>query len=163
MSHSKIFQISTSPISKDDYRAPSAYYDNSGDFADYIGEEVNEEDRKVCINSFAEDIADVFEPVGNGVFRYKGKDALHAFKQKWADYIKKLADELTADNILKHHRLFRLCNATKETHIDTAYRVDIDEWTGAVSYPIGELFEFADSELTDGANIYIGAVIDYHY
>lgn len=161
--HSKIFQISSKPISKDEYTSPETYYDNSGDFADYIGDEVkDEEDRDDYIGYFADVVKDVFTPVGRGVLAYKGEDAMRQFKQKWAAEIKRLSDELTADNMLCEQRLYRISKATAETHIHTSYRVDIEDWCGGCAYPIGELIEWAACQLKEGDRIYIGAIIDYH-
>ncbi len=161
--HSKIYQISSQPISKEDYASPSDFYDNSGDFADYIGDEVLGEERENYIGWFAVSVKDVFTAVGDGVLVYKGKEALHEFKQKWADRIKEMANELTADNLLTELRLFSLREVTERTHVDISYRVTIEDWCGGVAYPFGELFEWANSQLKEGDHIYIGAIIDYHY
>lgn len=160
--HSNIYQISSQPISKEDYANPSRYYENSDDFADYIGDEVPDEEREDYIGWFADSVKDVFTAVGDGVLAYKGKEALQAFKQKWADRIKEVANELTADNLFKVQSLWRIGEMTKRTHLESSYRVDIDGWCGGVAYPFGELFEWANSQLEEGDHIYIGAIIDYH-
>ena len=56
MSHSKIYQISSKPIAEDEYASPSDFYENSGDFADYIGDEMKGDDRRECIESLADTV-----------------------------------------------------------------------------------------------------------
>lgn len=161
--HSKIYQISSTPISEEDYRSPDDYYDNSDDFADYIGNSCEGNGREECIENFASIIEDVFTYKGGGVFEYNGPEALRKFKQAWADAIKEHVNTLTADNMLCEQRLFRLAQLTETTHLGASSRVDIENWTGGVAYPLSELYEWADYQLKKGDCIYIGAVIDYHY
>ncbi len=161
--HSNIYQISTSHIDKEDYASPSKYEDNSDDFADYIGDAREDEERESAIRGFAELVKDVFTMQEPGVFVYKGKKALREFKQKWIDDLRQKVQEMTPENMFKEQRLFRLSSATKETHLDASSRVDIKEWTGNCAYPLGELFEWANSQLKDGDKFYIGAVIGYHW
>ena len=161
--HSNIYQISTSPISEDEYARPSRYEENSGDFADYIGDAYEGKQREARIESFAVIIEDVFAYKGGGEFEYKGPEALRKFKQEWIDALQSDVDALTTDNLFKEQNLFRIGQLTKETHLCASSRVDIAEWCDEVASPLGELFEWADSQLTKGDRFYIGAVIDYHY
>lgn len=161
--HSNIYQISTMPICPDEYASADTYIDNHGDFADYIGDEYKGNEREEKIKNFASIIKDVFAYKGNDVFEYKGKDALRKFKQAWSNAIKAQANALTADNMLCEQRLFKLAQLTGNTHLDVSSRVDIENWCGGIAYPIGELYEWANSQLKKGDNFYIGAVIDYHY
>ena len=163
MSHSNIYQISRKPIDEDDYKTSSEYYDNSSDFADYIGDELKGERRDKAISELAELIKDVFEYIGDGVFVYRGKRSMQYFMQDWADEIRHLTEELTGDNITKNQRLFHISQVTEETHLCSDYRVDLVEWCNGVANPLGELFEFADYKLRKGCKLYVGAVIDYHY
>ena len=161
--HSKIFQISNKPIDKDEYASPSDYYDNSGDFADYIGDEIEGEDMDDSIGYLAALLKDVFTYEGGGVFVYKGADALWVFKQQWAEELQRLTAGLTPDNLLVGQQLYKIRATTKETHLRSDYRVDIAQWADGVAFPFGELFEYAASQLEKGDRIYVGAVIDYHY
>ena len=161
--HSNIFQISNKPIDKDNYQSPETYYDNSGDFADYIGDEITGENRKDALGYLADLLKDVFEYKGGGEFRYKGKEAMEKFKQAWADELRRQAGLLTPENLFKDQNLYKIRATCKETHLRTSYRVDIEEWTGDIAYPFGELFEYAASQLKKNDRIYVGAVIDYHY
>lgn len=161
--HSKIFQISNKPIDKEDYQSPDTYYDNSGDFADYIGDEITGKNREDALGYLAELLKDVFKREYPDVFRYKGPEAMQKFKQAWADELRRQAGLLTPDNLFRDQNLFRLRETTQETHLRTGYRVDIAHWAEGVAYPFGELFEYAASQLKQGDRIYIGAIIDYHY
>jgi len=161
--HSNIYQIGNKPIDKEDYQSPETYYDNSGDFADYIGDEFEGEEREEAIGYLADLLKDVFEYKGGGEFRYKGKEAMEEFKQAWVAGIKAMADKLTADNLFKNYLLFNLRCITEETHLGTSYRVDIAGWAEGAAYPFGELFKYAASQLKEGDRIYVGAIIDYHY
>lgn len=161
--HSNIYQISSSPISEDEYASPSYYEDNSNDFADYIGDEYEGDEREEKIENFGSLISDVFTKKDVGVFEYKGAEALRKFKQAWLDELKRQTAALTPDNLLKENNLFRIGELTKETHLNASSRVDIEDWGGGVAYPLGDLFEWAENKLKKGDRIYVGAVIDYHW
>ena len=154
--HSNIYQISSSPISEDEYANPSRYYDNSGDFADYIGDAYEGEEREEKIENFASIIEDVFAYKGGGEFEYKGKEAMRKFKQAWIDELQSKVAALTPDNVFKEYNLFSIKQLTEKTHLDVSSRVDIDMWCGACAYPLGELFEWADTKLKKGDRFYIG-------
>lgn len=160
--HSSIYQISSCPISEDEYASPDRYYENSGDFADYIGDEREDEERVDWIGIFAGIIKDVFTYEGDGEFIYKGEEAMRKFKQQWIDELLHKTAALTPDNMFKEQNLFRIGQLTERTHLNSSIRVDIDGWCGC-AYPLGELFEWADSKLKKGDRFYIGAVIDYHW
>lgn len=161
--HSKIFQISNKFIAREDYASPSTYWDNSGDFADYIGDRYEGKDEDEAIEYLADLLKDVFEHLGGGKFVYKGEEAMAKFKQAWADELRRQAGLLTPENLFKDQNLYRIRATTKETHLRSSCRVDIENWCGGVAYPFGELFEYADSQLKKGDRIYVGAIIDYHY
>ena len=161
--HSKIFQISSKPISKADYKVSEDYYEGHDSWADYIGDEVDDkEEREDCVGYLAHELRGVFTAVGRDHLVYLGEDALHSFLQEWADDIKARAAELTADNILADQRLFNIRATTNKTHRCSSYRVHIEEWNGYAG-PFKDIIEWAANELKEGDSIYIGAIIDYHY
>lgn len=161
--HSKIYQISSSPISEDEYASPSRYEDNSGDFADYIGDAYEGEEREEKIKNFADIIEDVFDYKGDGEFKYKGKEAMRKFKQAWIAELQSKVAALTTGNLFKAQSLFHIGQLTEKTHLDASSRVDIEGRCCECAYPLGELFEWADHQLKKGDRFYIGAVIDYHW
>ena len=161
--HSCIYQISKMPLSPDEYASPETYYENSDDFADYIGNSYKGDERAEHINIFAEIICGVFDYQGNDVFVYKGPSALYRFKKRWAEEIKTMAQKLNAADPLFYNSLYHIGCVTKKTHLFASSRVDIEGWTGGIACPLESLFIFAGSELKAGDRIYIGAVIDYHF
>lgn len=160
--HSNIYQISNTPICPDEWAKPETYYDNSGDFADYIGDAREGEERQWVIEDFGNIISPVFEKTeAEGVFRYKGKDAMREFKQAWCDELKRKATELTPETIFQGFNLFDIHQMTNMTHLDVASRVDIDG--NGVAEPFGELFQWADKHLEEGDCIYLGSIVDFYY
>lgn len=165
MSHSRIYQISSKRIAKDDYASPSDFYDNSSDFADYIGDEIeDEDDRKEDIGQMADTLSDLFDLSDDGTaLVYKGAEAMKKFKQEWADAIRQAAQEITADNVLVSHPRWKLRSICEETHLRSSCRVSIEEWNTHAS-PMDELIEWVDyKKFNTGKKIHVGAVIDYHY
>ena len=97
--HSRIFQISTEPIDKENYLNEDTLQQGDGSFYDYCSE-IDEEDRK-------EDIANLvnhalpkgmFELISDDTMRYNG--GIEQWKEEYVANIKKRANALTADNML---------------------------------------------------------------
>lgn len=156
--HSKIYQIGLKPMTVDDYVHPDEFYENSNDFADYIGDEYVEEDRLEAIEYLAEFFPELFCYVGDGALQYKG---MGTFLQEWADKIHSLAGEITKDNIMKGLHRFRLSRLTATTHKEISSRFYIEQWNGCAG-PASDLIEFLGS-LKEGTLLYVGAVIDFHF
>lgn len=164
MSHSKIFQIGSKPIKEEDYASPEEFYDNSQDFADYIGDELTGDDRREYIKYLADRLKDLFtlDEKCNALV-YKGEAAMQQFKEKWAAAIRFAAREITEDNVLESSPRWKVRSISRETHLQSTYRVSIEEWNGYAG-PLGDLIEWvACSNFKAGKKLYIGAVIDYHY
>ena len=92
--HSRIFQISTEPIDKENYLNEDTLQQGDGSFYDYCSE-IDEEDRK-------EDIANLvnhalpkgmFELISDDTMRYNG--GIEQWKEEYVANIKKRADALT--------------------------------------------------------------------
>lgn len=161
--HSKIFQISNKPISKDEYCSPVDFYENSDDFADYIGDEMEDENEKrEYIKGLAQCMEGVFTLNSDCSMTYVSEEKLREFKQKWVDYLRSMVNELTADNILSDHRLYRLRKAAERTHVDRCSRFYINEWNGYAG-AMDDFVEFIDHQLKPGDRIYVGAIIDFHW
>jgi hypothetical protein len=164
MSHSKIYQISSKPIAEDEYASPSDFYENSGDFADYIGDEMKGDERRECIESLADTVKDLFvlDETGEALV-FKGADALRTFCERWASAIREAAGKVTADTVLQHTPRYTVKAMCDETYLDTAKRFAIKDWCEYAS-PADELIEYvAGMKMRKGRKLYIGAVIDYHY
>ena len=164
MSHSKIFQIGSKPVKEEDYESPEEFYENSHDFADYIGYEMTGDDRRECIEYLAERLSDLFTlDKKRYALVYKGEEALQKFKEEWAAAIRKAALEITPDNLLESSPRWQMRSICRETHLMSSYRVSIEEWNGCAG-PLGDLIEWvAYSKFKAGKKLYVGAVIDYHY
>ena len=161
--HSNIYQVSTQPIDKEKYKTSESFYEESGGWFDYIGDEVeDDEERKDCLDALSDILGDLFTPVGDGVFAYKGEQAMRKFKDDFLEYLRNMIGSLSADSITKEQNLYKLRLACKETHIETSSRFYIEEWNGYAA-PFSDLVGFAESNLKEGDSIYIGAIIDYHF
>lgn len=165
MAHSRIFQVSIRPIEADDYASPSDFYDNSGDFADYIGDEVEGDDRLEDIDNLAHKLIDLFtldEP-GGDTLTYRGDDAMAAFTQRWAAAISDAAGKVTARNILDWQGRYDVKTVCEEAALNTSYRFKIEDWNGDYADTPAELVCYVASNMRKGDKLYIGAVIDFHY
>lgn len=156
--HSKIYQIGLKPMSVDDYVHPDEFYENSDDFADYIGDEYPEKERLEAAEYLAEIFPELLDYVGDGTLRYKG---MGTFLQDWADKIHSLAEEIKADNIIKYPHRVRLSLLTENTHKEINSRFYIEDWNGYAG-PSSDLIEFLAKQ-KDGTLIYVGSVIDFHF
>ena len=161
--HSKIIQVSSKPISEDEYKTSEDFYESHEPWADYIGDEVtDEQERHDCIKHVANLLDGVFKLNCDDTLTYLGDDALRKFLNEWADELRRMAGQLTADNILRDQNLWKVRHCCTDTHKGTAYRFYIEEWNGWAG-PFEDMIDFASSQLKKGDRIYIGAVIDYHY
>lgn len=155
--HSNIFQLSNKPISEENILGSGYFYDNSSDFADYIGDEYEGEDRAVKIRWLAEEFPEIFDIDGE-VLIYKG---LGNFLKEWAEKIQEIANGLTEGNILKGMNLYRMKSITERTHHSINSRFFIEDWNGYAG-DCADLISWL-ATLDVGTRIYVGAVIDYHF
>lgn len=162
MAHAKIYQISRNPVDRDDYVEPDNFYDNHDSYADYIGNKVEGDKRKECLEYLAKDLQEIFDLDGETLV-FKGKPALKAFKQKWVDAIQKQAQEVTVENVARHTPRLAICNFAEDTHKAVSDRFCIEEWSGMYAEPTAELIDFVGRNLRKGQRLYIGAIIDFHY
>lgn len=161
MSHGKIFQLASKPIRKDGYITPEDFYDNHDAYADWIGDEVEEEERKECIGYLASALQGLCELDKSGTaFVYRG--GLERYLQEWVDAIHEKAQAITAANVLYHTPRATLRDIVSGTHKDTADRFVIKEYSGDYAEPMSSLIEFLH-QLKPGDMLYIGGIVDFHY
>ena len=142
----------------------SDFYDNSSDFADYIGDEIDGSDRRENIGYLADTLSDIFDfDKRSCVLVYKGEEAMKNFKVEWVAAIREKAEVLTADNILDWHKRYQLEKLCCKTHLDICYRFCIVDWCGGVAEPMEDLIGFVAQKMKKGDKLYVGAVIDYHF
>lgn len=160
--HGRIFQMSSTPIKKADWASPEQFYENSDDFADYIGDEIEGTDRKKDIMGMADCLKELFDLDKTGTaLIYRGN--LDEFKQKWADAIHQAAMEITADNVITDLKRRSLQLMIKETHVESSDRFYINEWNGYADALEGLIEWLGARKFKQGKKLYIGAVIDFHW
>ena len=156
--HSRIFQISTEPIDKENYLNEDTLQQGDGSFYDYCSE-IDEENRK-------EDIANLvnyalpngmFELISDDTMRYNG--GIEQWKEEYVANIKKRADALTADNMLEWGSTYYLKQAV-ENPLDVAYHFYLDG-DGCQSFA-EQSFAFMEfvCRLEPVTILYIGGVVD---
>lgn len=156
--HSKIYQMSLEPIKAEDYVTPGCFYDDSSDFADYIGDEVNDSERHYYIELLARIFKGILEVDGESLV-FKG---LGDFRKKWYEHICDLSKELIKVDVKDAHlALYKIRTATQRTHLDVFSRFFIEDYTGYAA-PASEFIDFLD-DLKEGDHIYIGSIIDFHW
>ena len=158
--HSNIYQLSKKPIDKEEWVSSEYFYDNSQDFADYIGDEIKGDDRTECIKNLQHALSDIFDLDGETLV-YKGEDNMNKFLDDWAKEINKKAAGITWSTILEFPNLYRLECLTQRTHLDLEYRFFIEDYNSYAG-PLSDLVEYAASKMKEGDRLQIGAVIDYH-
>lgn len=162
MSHSRIFQLGLKPIKKEDYASSEQFYDNSHDFADYIGDEVEGAERKEDIGRLADTLKDIFTlDAKNDALVYKGESAMSAFKAEWAAGIAKAASVINGRNVVESHHRHEVEKVCDCTHLNTGFRFKIEGWSDYAG-TAAELVSYVASEMKHGAKLYVAAVIDYH-
>lgn len=154
--HSKIFQISISPITN--LLTPSALYDNS-EFADYIGDVMEGKERLGCIENLVATLSENFDyDRQSDTLIFKG---MGSFLNEWANAIKEKTETITADNILSWDSISKIGRMASDTHKFLSERFYIEDYNGFAE-PAYDLFAFL-SNFEEGTRLYIGSVIDYHY
>lgn len=161
--HSCIFQVGTKPISEDNFYKPEYLYENSSDFADYIGDEYTEEKRADCIKDLAKELEEIFTLDEKELFfTKKDKASFDKFLEKWAKAIKDSAAKIDKSSVLRGTSRYKVESACNETHLMSSFRFVIEDYNGGYAAPMSELIEYV-SDMRKGRKIYIGAVIDYHF
>ena len=157
--HSRIYQISTKPIGEYDRLAPEHLYGENYSFCDYIGIEDDEETRIEDIGYLQETLKDIFALEDDHLV-YKG--GLTLFVADWNRYLQNLTFGLQEEQSIHSINMYRIKNATEDTHLGCSFRFYIDEWNGWPG-PTADLIDFLQHQVKPGDKLYIGAVIDYHF
>lgn len=155
--HSNIIQISKNPIEKEELVNPIDFYENSSDFADYIGDEKDEEQRQEVIEWMAEDFDGIFSLEGDHLV-FNG---LGDFTKRWYDYIRERTSQLK-DGEVDDMKLYKIKTAVERTHLEIYSRFYIENWNGYAA-PMEDLVDYLKNRMKQGDKLYIGAIIDYHF
>jgi len=155
--------LATKPISKDKYVKPEDFYENHEDYAEYIDDAEEGEEREDDIGYLTRKLSDIFEPAGKDCLVYKGEEAMQAFKRKWVDGIHEKAQAITVESVQRSFLRTALIDYVNLTHLDTWDRVVIEEWAGKFAHPMSELVLYVAEHMKEGDKLYFGAVIDFGY
>ena len=122
--HSRIFQISTEPIVKENYLNEDTLYQGDGSFYDYCSN-IDDIERKENIACLVKDILPMgmFELLGDDAMRYNG--GLEQWKEEYVTNIHKRADALTVENMLEWSSTYYLKRAIINP-LDTEYHFYLD-------------------------------------
>ncbi len=156
--HSKIYQIGLEPMTIESYVHPDFFYENSSDFADYIGDEIYGEKREKVVKHLPDLFPGVLEYVADSTLKYKSVDN---FIKKWVKEIKELTKDLTPENLLKESRRLHLVKVLDKTHLCLESRFFIENDNGYAG-PASDLIGFLSNQ-KEGTLIYVGSVIDFRY
>ncbi len=159
--HSRVFQISTEPILKENYLNEDTLNQGDNAFYDYCAN-IDEDERKEDIACLVNETLPkgMFELVGDDTMRFNG-NAEH-WKEEYIANIKKSVEALTVENMLEWSSTYYLKEAINNP-LDTAYHfyLDGEGWQNYAEQSFA--FMRFVSELKPGTILYIGGVIDYHF
>lgn len=159
--HSRIFQISTTRVDKDNYLNEDTLQQGDGSFYDYCAE-IDDKERKQNIADLVEYALPkgIFELTSDDTIRYNG--GVEQWKEEFVANIRKKAEAITTENMLEWGPVYYLKEALKNP-LDTDYHFYLDG-EGCQSYAEQSFafMEFA-CNLEPGTTLYIGGVIDYHF
>lgn len=160
--HSRVFQISTTQIDKENYLNEDTLNQGDNSFYDYCAD-ISDEERKEEITNLVNSILPkgMFELVSEDTIRYTG-DGMEQWKEKYVAEIRKKADAITVENMFEWSSTYYLKQAI-DNPLDTGYHFYLNG-DGCLSFaePSFEFMLFVSS-LEPGTLLYVGGVIDYHF
>lgn len=159
--HSRIFQISTERVEKENYLNEDTLQQGDGSFYDYCAN-IGDEERK-------QDIADLveyalpkgmFELTSDDTIRYNG--GIEQWKEEFVANIHKKAEAITTENMQEYMPIYNLKEALQNP-LNTGYHFYLDgDGCQTFAEPSFAFMEFVCT-LEPGTTLYIGGVIDYHF
>ena len=159
--HSRIFQISTVRVDKENYLNEDTLQQGDGSLYDYCAE-VDDEERKQDIANLVEYALPkgMFELTSDDTIRYNG--GIEQWKEGVVADIHKKAEAITTENMLEYMPIYNLKEALKNP-LDTNYHfyLDGEGWQSFAEQSFA-FMEFVCT-LEPGTTLYIGGGIDYHF
>lgn len=160
--HSKIFQITTERVDKENYLNEDTLMQGDNSDFDYCAE-IDDDERKEEIEYLVNHILPegMFELTSEDTILYKG--CAEKWKEEFVSEIRKKAEAITPENMLEWiGPVYQLEKYLKDP-LDTGYRFYTDT-EGVQSYA-EQSYEFLREICTfePGTTLYIGGVIDYHF
>ena len=158
--HSSIFQISTEKVLKENYLNEDTFEQGDGNIYDYCSN-IDDMERKEDIAYLVNHILPkgMFELISDDTMRYNG--GIEQWKAEYVANVRKKAEELTVDNMLKWN-ITRDLKRAVENPLDTACHFYLD---GEGCQSFAELsFAFMEfvCSLEPGTILHFGGVIKYH-
>lgn len=159
--HSRVFQISTTRIDKENYLNENTLYQGDGSYYDYCAD-ISSKERKEDIANLVNYILpkEMFELASEDTIRYKG--GMEQWKEEYVANVQKKAAALTVENMFDWSSTYYLKQAVTNP-LDTSYHFYLNE-NGCQTFA-EQSFAFMQfvSSLEPGTILYIGGVIDYHF
>lgn len=118
--HSRVFQISTTQIDKENYLNEDTLNQGDNSFYDYCAD-ISDEERKEEITNLVNSILPkgMFELVSEDTIRYTG-DGMEQWKEKYVAEIRKKAEAITVENMFEWSSTYYLKQAI-DNPLDTGY------------------------------------------
>lgn len=159
--HSRIFQISTTRVEKDNYLNEDTLQQGDGSFYDYCAN-IGDEERKEDIGYLVEYALPkgMFELTSDDTIRYNG--GIEQWKEEFVANIHKKAKAITTENMQEYMPIYNLKEALQNP-LNTGYHFYLDgDGCQTFAEPSFAFMEFVCT-LEPGTTLYIGGVIDYHF
>ncbi len=157
--HSRIFQISKTPIDKDDYIEEDKYYDHwfTDRVADYVNGATNRDDDIEWLRNCYENKGLSFGQDNNGEY-FVVEDKAKYFESDFEEFQRELKELLgkTLDDFMGGESRMSLYRLNSSYEDEFGFYVE-DEYCGCAT------FSRFMRHATVGTKYYIGATIDYHY
>lgn len=155
--HSRIFQLSTNPIKKEDYTDESEYYDHwfTKSVADYvIDSDYRDEDLKW--------LEDCYENQGIEFGKDDNGEYL-IIKSKHKYFENSFTKFMETINKIKNYTIDDFINGFFEMwHLKNAYEDKYGFYTDVEDYGLITMDEFV-RKFSENVKFYIGGTLDYHY
>ena len=159
--HSRIFQITTEQVERENYLNEDTLEQGDNVLIDYCAE-IDDDEREENIACLVDDILpkSMFTRMGANIIRYNG--GMEQWKAEAIAKIKEKAAALTTENYFRYREFCALQNAVVNP-LDTAYLFYTDAEGGQSWAEKSHYFMQFVSGLEEGTLLYIGGVIDYHF
>jgi hypothetical protein len=159
--HSRIYQISKTPIDKEDYIEESNYYDHwfTNSVADYVDDDTNRDDDIEWLKDCYEKKGLYFGQDDNGEY-FIVEDKTKFFEANFEKFQKELKElsEKTLDDFMGGEGNMSLYRLKSSYDDEFGFYIDDDgEYHGVATF--NRFMRCA----TVGTKYYIGATIDYHF
>ena len=155
--HSKIFQVSKTPISKKDWIYADMYLESFvGRVADYT-DDIDDAARKVWLENLSRVPGLSVSNVSEQLMIVSKEEYFREYYKEFKEMIDKLS-KVSLRDFCEAHQSFELNAFRLQSSIsdEFGYYVDIDE---GYPMPLQDYVRCCD----DGDKLYIGGIVDYHY